>query len=633
MRPDQPLHRYVLRRLNEFIDCSEQHFESRHGAYDDIEMLWLNYVDPDSVDDDGQPKNPNKRAVVVPFTYAACQTVVSHIYSAYTSRPVLLPLRALPPEHDRAAEALEAVLEAKHLRDLTSVRLFAWIQDAIKYGQGRLQSNWESKRELVTETIKAPVNSLLGLWPAHGQRTRQVERVVSEGPVNYNIPPRDYLPDPRVPSWDPQQGEFVGVRMYRSRSYLKQRQREGVYFNVDRIPSGAEVDRATGHELVDNMLPLAGEGSWPASDEPVQLHQIEVRLCPGDWKAEDETTVAPRLTPEVWAFTVANRSTVIQAERIPNRHGKFRVAVMDGALDAHALLSPSHVEIVRGVQEYCDFAYNSRMANIRLGLLQALVYNPELVEEEDIFTTQAGMRIRLKPGVDGRIRSMQEAVQQLPVQDVTAQLVNDVGLSGQLIQKALGVTDTLHGEVSPVARSATEMSGVIQSARTRVGQLGSLMWDQGVTPWGMLEISDAQQFMSEEGYFRLSGKHSRHWPNAQHGRSLIGPRDIQGEIEIAPVDVTMPINPMAEGQLWMQLAMQVAQNQRLDARYNSEEMFEEGARRLGASNIQDFRRSLPPMGVNVMPDERLVSQVQQGNLIPQPAAGNPLAALLQAGGA
>ena len=358
-----------------------------------------------------------------------------------------------------------------------------------------------------------------------------------------------------------------------------------------------------------------------------------MRRCPGDWKAEDETTVAPRLTPEVWAFTVANRSTVIQAERIPNRHGKFRVAVMDGALDAHALLSPSHVEIVRGVQEYCDFAYNSRMANIRLGLLQALVYNPELVEEEDIFTTQAGMRIRLKPGVDGRIRSMQEAVQQLPVQDVTAQLVNDVGLSGQLIQKALGVTDTLHGEVSPVARSATEMSGVIQSARTRVGQLGSLMWDQGVTPWGMLEISDAQQFMSEEGYFRLSGKHSRHWPNAQHGRSLIGPRDIQGEIEIAPVDVTMPINPMAEGQLWMQLAMQVAQNQRLDARYNSEEMFEEGARRLGASNIQDFRRSLPPMGVNVMPDERLVSQVQQGNLIPQPAAANPLAALLQAGGA
>ena len=67
------------------------------------------------------------------------------------------------------------------------------------------------------------------------------------------------------------------------------------------------------------------------------------------------------------------------------------------------------------------------------------------------------------------------------------------------------------------------MGGVIQHARTRSGQLGARMWGQGMVQLGKLEISDAQQYMGEPGYYRLSGDAARRWEDVDPGedRALI----------------------------------------------------------------------------------------------------------------
>jgi hypothetical protein len=647
MRPGQPLHQYVLTRLLEFIDLSEGELKTRHQAYEELELLWLNYVSPDQVGADGQPKNPNKRAIVVPFTYAACQTLISHIYSAYTSRSVLLPLRATDPRNDRAAESLEAVLEQKHTRNVMSVRMYAWIQDALKYGQGRVSGQWRTEREQVVETLEAPLANILGMWPAFGRAERTTERVKADGPETRNIAPRDYLPDPRVPSWDPQAGEFICVRTVRGMQHLRQQQRAGIYFNVDRLRGGGAegIDRGA-QDRAQNMPSLADPGKWPSSDQPQTLHQVEVRLCPADWKTSDGKALGKSLAPEIWVFTVANKATIIQAEPMPNRHGQFRVAVTDGAVDVHALLGPSYPEIVRGVQDYADFAINSRIANVRMGLYMAFLYDPSMIEEEDIYSAQPGLRMRLKPDA-ARPASLAQAITQLDVRDVTAGLMRDLGLAGNMIQQTLGAVNILQGVAEQEKRTATEMGGAYQSARTRVGQVGALMWDQGVAPWGLMEISDAQQFLSQASYYRLGGAAAR---RSGEPRALIGPEDIQGEIEISPVDVTMPADRTAEGALWLKLATEVAGNERLNARLDFVEMFEEGARKLGAVNIDDFRRAQEqgpqaiqallqalaqgaarnPMQATVMPDEAVMEQAHRGNLIPESAPeGGAGAALIR----
>jgi hypothetical protein len=269
----------------------------------------------------------------------------------------------------------------------------------------------------------------------------------------------------------------------------------------------------------------------------------------------------------------------------------------------------------------------------------AFLYDPRYVEEADIYTAQPGLRMRVRADQLGnQPKSLSEIVHQLHVHDVTAGFWNDIGLQSQVVKQALGAPDVMQGMPARGGHTATEMGGVIQHARTRAGQLAARMWGQGMVQLGKLEISDMQQYLSEPGCYRLADDAARRWDALTDGesRALIGPDGIQGRIEVAPVDVTAPVQREQLGEMWMRLAMTVAQNEVLSMKYDADEMFEEAARLLGAKNIRDFKRrlGLPELlQTRVLPDEQVLEQADRGNLIPLGAdvgAEGPVAALVQA---
>jgi hypothetical protein len=269
----------------------------------------------------------------------------------------------------------------------------------------------------------------------------------------------------------------------------------------------------------------------------------------------------------------------------------------------------------------------------------AFLYDPRYVEEADIYAAQPGLRMRVRADQFGNApKSLSEIVHQLHVHDVTAGFWNDIGLQSQVVKQALGAPDVMQGMPAPGGHTATEMGGVIQHARTRAGQLAARMWGQGMVQLGKLEVSDAQQFLSQPDYYQLAdaATRRREHPLAEDGRALVGPEQVQGRIEVAPVDVTSPMRREELGEMWMRLAMTVAQNEILSAKYDADEMFEEAARLLGAKNIRDFKRrlTLPDLLLTrVVPDEQVIEQADRGNLIPLGADGHadgPTAALMQA---
>jgi len=624
MRPDQDLHEQTKARLLALKQHAEKAVLRRHSVYDDLELLYLNYADPDVLADDGTPLNPQKRSIVVPATYAAIQTLCAHIYATWTARSVLLPLQAFPPTEDAAAEALEAVLEAKHVDDMTAVKLWGWLLDAFKYGRGAILPTWQTEEEDYVETVSVPLPGVLGglLPPARVQRRGR--RVKQEGPVNVNIPPRALLTDPSVPSWEPQRGRFVAMKSRRSFAELFDLEAQGIYFNVKAIPKsqpqGLETARRadsavygqTAYELTN---PLATDDLTI-----VDLVSFWVKLIPQMWGLGDSRRT------EIWVFVLANDAVIIRAEPLDNAHGKFPIAVMDSCLDVHAAVSAGHIELAKGIQEHIDFLYNTRQANIRLGLYMAFLYDPRFVEEADLLSTQPGLRMRLRGDLlAGQPRSMTEIVHQLDVRDVTASFLGDIGLQAQMLKQTLGAPDVLQGLPTEERHSATEMGGVIQHARTRAGQLGALMWGQGVVPWGMLEISDCQQYLSVEEYYRLSEEAARNWESTR-GYALVGPAAVQGKVKVAPVDVTMPVGREQMGPIWAQLLMALAKSP-LAAQYDLGGMFEQMAAAMGLKNIGDYRRK-SPIQTQVMPDEELKAEVGRGNLVPTEVEAGPMAAAL-----
>ena len=90
------------------------------------------------------------------------------------------------------------------------------------------------------------------------------------------------------------------------------------------------------------------------------------------------------------------------------------------------------------------------------------------------------------------------------------------------------------------------------------------------------------------------------------------PEDIQGFFDFVPVDGTLPIDRMAQANLWKELMgglrmmpPQIAQE------YDWTRIFAWVAQLAGLKNISQFK-------VQVVPDAQLQQQAQQGNVIPMP---------------
>ena len=92
----------------------------------------------------------------------------------------------------------------------------------------------------------------------------------------------------------------------------------------------------------------------------------------------------------------------------------------------------------------------------------------------------------------------------------------------------------------------------------------------------------------------------------------VSPEDIQGFFDLVPVDGTLPIDRMAQANLWKEIMgnlrmmpPQVAMG------YDWTRIFAWVASIAGLKNINNFK-------IQVMPDAALAASAQQGNVIPMP---------------
>jgi hypothetical protein len=642
MRPGQELHTYVFQRLEAMVDHSRRHAELRHDTYDNIEALYFQYADPAKTADDGSPTNPYPRSVVIPFSYAAAQTAIAHWHTAWTMHHPWMRLRSLNPAEDQSAEVLEGLLDANHTQDMTSVKLWGILLDAIKYGQGRIVSDWYTEHEQVYETFDPPLARMLGI--PMPPVTRQVNRLVEEGTRSFIVDPRDWFPDPRAPGVDPQQGEFVAVRWRRSFTELWNGQQEGRYFNVHHLRK--QVPPAQGQGAVESTPRDDIPGQAPrATDYPTGIPHMAVyegftiwaKVIPSYWRTPGGQPLGKGVSPEIWVFSVAwDSKTIIQAQPLQSRHRKFPVGVVNCQFEPHAAFPPSDMELMSGLQESADFLLNMRHAYLRLGLYQAIFFDPTAVETEDLERQQPGLRVRLRPERPQGV-NLSESIMALSVPDQTGGVFRDLSFTGEMIEKALGTVDLIQGLPASGERSATEMGGVLQNAQTRVGARGSLMYNQGIVPWGTMEVKDTQQFMSDERWVRLSPRAAARMGmgKQEDPRMLVGPDRIRArDVYVVPCPPNAPVNRNAMGQLYMGLAMKVAESEQLMGIFDPIAMFREGARLSGARTIEEFvRRPQPQSQATIMDDDEVRNRVQAGNLVPTPGDnGDPVQQMLRAAG-
>jgi hypothetical protein len=119
-------------------------------------------------------------------------------------------------------------------------------------------------------------------------------------------------------------------------------------------------------------------------------------------------------------------------------------------------------------------------------------------------------------------------------------------------------------------------------------------------------IASTQQLFSQEGDFRVRGAATGERPVVR-----VDPQIIAGAYDYIPVDGTLPIDRMAQAQMFGQLMQQMGSIPQFAQQFDFIRMFSFMAKnQLGIKNLDSFR-----IQSNVVPNSQIPGEVQKGNLI------------------
>jgi hypothetical protein len=405
---------------------------------------------------------------------------------------------------------------------------------------------------------------------------------------------------------------------------LLKKQAEGLYENVEAIPQltldglgnqgrGGTLNQSDRNRIMA-LNTFFGQKPDPTDAGMVLVESAIVDLIPAKVGIGESNEV------ERWLVTLANRSVVIRAEEYPYEHNKFYYSMLESSPDKHSLLNPGVIELMEPISQHISWLYNSHLENVRKALNDQFVVDPDRIEMDDMLNPAAGKLIRLRPnyygtGVDG-------AVMQLPVVDVTKGHIDTAEVLSGLLQRLSAANDALQGQQEDKNKTATEVNMVTNLASGRLRTLAKMISAQGLMPMARQMCANNANFLSQEQYMRLAGTLEQEYQaigRAVEGGVMISPDDVQGQFDFPIFDASSPLDPVRYAQAWMQISQMAMQNEAVAPYLDHMSLFKQVVHSMG---ITDISRFILPQNVQVVPDQQMEQQVQQGNLVPMPGGQN-----------
>lgn len=626
-----PLHTRIVQRIRERRKLAEREISRRYEDWRRVDEHLQMYIDlsrqarkGDKTSDPNAKEMPFERSVVVPMSYAILQVRLTAIMAIFLARQPVIQLTGRGPEDVKPARLMEATLGYDLQETAAILAFYATFQSAEKYGLGVMADGWERENGWITKRFQVPGAS---------QEMMQFLSQMSGVPLarrewgmvrEYNqiraVDPYYYWPDPRVPGHDIQAMEFVGDRVFRSFTHLDNRSVRdgGVYFNLEEARKrarGGATREGGGRLLTPNRTEFTRFSMNESPDEYDRgifaVDQMEINVIPREWGLSGERR------PEKWRFALLEDQVLIRAHRSPYEHGQFCYSAMQPNYDAFSNFTNGVIEDLDGLQRIMNFLFNSHKENVQRFLNDAFIYDPALIEEDDLLNPGPARHIRMTQAASELIQrglmTPNNLITQLPMIDVTQGHMSFLDSIFEMAQRMTGVNDPAMGQPLPGRRTLGEVERVIFSSSRRMALSAQLYDIQAIWPMTRRMIANRQQFMSEEQFFNIIGEETDMRAVEQ---ALINRQQILGNFNYIPVSGIVPPDPARFAETWIQLLQVMGQlPPEILMQYNIGEFVSEIAKGLGVKNLERFK-------VQVQPDQQIASGVASGNLTPLGAGGN-----------
>lgn len=591
LKPDSKEHQFVRRQIMDRARFSEKEMLNRQTSYKEQEDQFLAYIHERDIDrktksmfKDGEPQYTTLR---IPYTYGEIMTMHTFFTTVMLGRQPVLQYNGRHGESQQHKLAVEAIMNYQMQSGRNIVPLHIWILDALKYGRGVVWADWEERYSYFqeTRTVERPIYEGGVRVSTETEEVEEPMRILQYmGNKFFTTKPQNFRPDPRVPIAYLQEGEFVGREYDLTMNDLIKGGREGIYFNVDaarREFKASSADKSLGEQstLVDDVVnenpALAGKPTGK-----VKALEMYVELVPDDWGLKDFKM------PQKWVFTVVNEKVIIEARPLGFYHDQFPCFALEPEFDGYSLHSRSPQEIIKPLEDTLTWLFNSHFYNTRRALNDQVVFDPTMIEAEDVLSPLPGGGIRAKPAAYGQ--DLRRSVFQVPVADVTRQNIGDSAYVMNILQRVDGVNDSLLGVSRQQGgrQTATQVRQDNQFAVNRLKSKAEFLSAQGLAPLAEVALQQTQQYYDQEMKFRIAGNLVN--PNEDPFVDVT-PNAIAGFYDFVPVDGSIPLDRFALANLWRQIFADAARIPGMGQQLDFMSIFSHFAKLSGATDIDQFR--------------------------------------------
>ena len=615
------LHKKLLKEVIDRRQFSARKMTDYHRRWDEQDEVVRAYVPETELTSKQKSGKRFRRefdyiSLELPYSFAIIMTAHTYWTSVFLSRNPVYQFTGRHGEPQDKVMAVEAIMDYQLMVGKQLPVLYNWIYDLAKYGLGIVGNYWD-KEEITVSSIVSQPKTLFGIETGKTENVRVEKSMVGyEGNRLYNVRPYDFFPDPRVPIFEFQEGEYCGRDTVASYLSLQ----EDGYINIKEAQKKARGESGGGSSSGTIITDTSGT---PHMDRPVQpdeeqgpgvsyasIHEMTIRIVPSAWGLGDSQKV------EMWMFTIANQDIVIGARPLGLYHNQFPYSIIEYGMGASEFVKLSMIDIIKPLTDSLSWLFNVHFFNVRKALNDVRVVDPSRVVMSDVLRPGAGGIIKLKPAAYGT--DPKQALHQLEVHDVTQGHLRDSQFVETMIQRVTGVVDNIMGMVNTSGRkTATEVRTSTGFSTNRLKTPAEYASCVGWGPISQLMLQNTQQLYDEEKQFRIAGtlvmdgsQQQQQQPGQKPSTGInVSPEQIAGFYDFVPVDGNMPIDRMAQATLWKELLVQLSAVPQLAMEWDIGGMLGHVMKMTGERNIDRFR-------LNLSPDERLKRAAETGNVVP-----------------
>lgn len=617
LKPGEPFHDNIRDMVMTRAFDSAKVMAGRHDAWNVIDHTLTAYIPTDEAEKLVQTDDIRKPvSIVFPYSYTVLETLLSFYVAAFLQDPYFR-YEGVGPDDVIGSILLEKLIYIQCIKNKVGLALHTQARDAFAYGFGVVTPTWIVKRGNKSTTQKT--GGIFGIG-ATDEKIILTDQVLFEGNALENIDPYLYLPDVNVPIHEPQKGEYNGwIHPTNYMTLLKEEKNDDTLFNVKYLRklvgqrSSVIPDEKSGRNTKTGMTQNVNN---IGKTDTNQIHVVRMycNIIPNEYDLSDEEY------PELWYFEIGQDEVVLKAEPAGLDHGMYPVGVTAPDYDGYSLSPVSRIEMLNGMQGVLDFMFNSHITNVRKAIHDMIIYDPYLVNSNDLKNPSPGKLIRLRRPAWGR--GIKDVAQQLAVNDVTRQNMSDSNFLVSWMDRVAGTDSSMQGAMrkgGPDRLTGTEFEGTRAGGVNRLERIAKVVGMQSMQDVGMFFAAHNKQMMSEDTFVKLTGD----WQDTllkefdkevDRGRLRITPEQLDIYYNVIVRDGSVPGGNYAA--VWKDLFQILGNSPELAQNFDTVRIFKHIARNLGAKNVNDFVRRGGNINTKTVSNEQAASDAKAGNIVP-----------------